>query len=172
MKRNINIHKQINAMDCGPACVKMIAEYYGIICSIELLREICYTSNKGTSLMNICRATKEIKIESYAVRINYDGLNRCNVLPCIAIWKGSHYVVIYKICKNIIYIADPAIGYIRYEKREFINNWTNKINGKTNSGICIIKKNKYNKILKCTQYTRDQKKKHYLSIKAMIYDDR
>ena len=44
-------------------------------------------------------------------------------LPCIVHWNQNHFVVIYKIRNDIIYISDPAIGLIKYSLKEFLKSW-------------------------------------------------
>lgn len=53
-------YKQLDAMDCGPSCLKMIAEYYGKKYSLEYLRKRCYINREGVSLQCISNAAEEI----------------------------------------------------------------------------------------------------------------
>ena len=48
-------YKQLDGMDCGPSCLRMIAKYYGKTFSVQQLREqsyICllYTSDAADEL--------------------------------------------------------------------------------------------------------------------------
>ena len=38
---NFPFHKQLDQMDCGAACIKMIADYYGVTISVDKIRELC-----------------------------------------------------------------------------------------------------------------------------------
>ena len=44
-------------------------------------------------------------------------------LPCIAFWKQKHFVVIYKLERNFVWIADPAYGKIKLSKEQFEKSW-------------------------------------------------
>lgn len=138
MPNKIKIIRQARAMDCGPICLKMIANYYGNKCSLNTLRKQCSINEKGTSLFSICKVAEALGMECYAVKINYYELDKRKVLPCIAIWKEKHYVIIEKIANKIISIVDPAVGYIKYPKKLFIMNWANRKRGNIKYGICII----------------------------------
>lgn len=43
-------------MDCGPACLRMIAKYYGKNYSLQTLREYSFLSREGVSLMGLSDA--------------------------------------------------------------------------------------------------------------------
>ena len=51
------IRKQYDAMDCGPTCLQMIAEYYGQYYSLQTLREKSYLVS--TELIN-CHGSKAV----------------------------------------------------------------------------------------------------------------
>ncbi len=38
----MNHTPQLDAMDCGPACLKMITDYHGRVVSLQKLREKCH----------------------------------------------------------------------------------------------------------------------------------
>ncbi|UVV75647.1 cysteine peptidase family C39 domain-containing protein [Bacteroides fragilis] len=40
-------------MDCGPACLKIIAQNYGKRFSLKYLRDRCYATREGVSLFDI-----------------------------------------------------------------------------------------------------------------------
>ena len=46
-------YKQLDKMDCGPACLRMIARFYGKSYSLQTLREHSYISREGVSLMGL-----------------------------------------------------------------------------------------------------------------------
>ena len=117
------LERQLDAMDCGPTCLKMIAKYYGRVYSLSSLRERCYLNREGVSLLGISEAAEDVGFRTLSARISYDGLAEEAPLPCIAHWQQRHFVVIYKIKNDKIYVADPAHGKIIYDKEEFLKNW-------------------------------------------------
>lgn len=110
-------------MDCGPACLRMIAKFYGKNLSGEYLREIANLSRGGTSLGGLADAAEAIGMSSLALSVDYQTLKDELPLPCIAHWRQRHYVVVYGFKKDKVRIADPAFGLIDYTEQEFIKGW-------------------------------------------------
>jgi ATP-binding cassette subfamily B protein len=114
--------KQQDQKDCGPTCLRMLARYYGRSYPIQKLRQICYTGRGGVSLLGLSEAAETIGFRTLGVKLTLDQLEETQ-LPCILHWRQNHFVVLYKIRKNIYYVADPAKGLIKYTKEEFKKNW-------------------------------------------------
>ncbi len=123
--RKFPFYKQLDAMDCGPTCLRMIAKHYGKSYSLQSLREKSFISREGVSLLGLDEAAETIGMRTLAVRIPYDKLDEVP-LPCIAHWKQRHFVVIHKLKKQRVYVADPAHGLLIYSKKEFIDRWGKK----------------------------------------------
>src|SRR6185369_11077672 len=49
-----------------------------------------------------------------------------------------HFVVLYKIKKGQVYIADPARGLLSYTKSEFKSHWISDVNDQHEEGIALI----------------------------------
>lgn len=47
-------------MDCGPVCLAMIAEHYGLHPDRDRLRQLCDLGKEGVSLLGISKAAEEI----------------------------------------------------------------------------------------------------------------
>lgn len=115
--------RQLGAMDCGPTCIKMIAKYYGRDFSVSFLREKCFITKLGVNLLGISEAAETIGLRTTGVKINYEGLLESKPFPCIIHWKNNHFVVLYKMSRNKVYISDPAMGLVSYNKQEFLESW-------------------------------------------------
>jgi len=124
MMNTFPIYKQYDSKDCGPTCLRMVAKFYGNLYSLAYLRDKCYVSKEGTSLLLLSEAANSIGLGSKGVRATFDYLEQDGVLPCIAHWDNNHFVVIYKIKKGVIYVADPAYGKIKYNKADFLAHWS------------------------------------------------
>ncbi len=122
-------------MDCGPSCLRMIAKHYGKVYSLEFLRERCYLTREGVSLAGISAAAKHIGLRTYGAKVNLKALQKEITLPCIAHWKQEHFVVVYKVKKNVICVADPAIGLVNYTYEEFLQHWASE---DQDTGIVLI----------------------------------
>ncbi|MGY0039346.1 cysteine peptidase family C39 domain-containing protein [Pedobacter sp. NJ-S-72] len=116
--------RQLDMMDCGPACLKMIAKYYGRYYSLQHLRDQCGLTKEGVSFLNLSHAAEEIGLRTLSLKCSMQDLLYKVPLPAIIHWDDSHFVVVYKVSsRGIIYVSDPAKGYIRYDTREFAAKW-------------------------------------------------
>ena len=131
-------YKQTEAKDCGPTCVKIIAKHYGKLINTQQLRTLSETTREGSSLLGLSDAVESIGFKSLGVKLTYKKLLEAP-LPCIAHWNKNHYVVVYKIKKNVVFISDPAHGLITYTKEEFISRWIgNNATEETEEGIILL----------------------------------
>ncbi len=125
-------------MDCGPACLRMIAKYHGKSYSLQTLRDRSYITREGVSLLGTSDAAESIGFRTMGVRLNLEKLAKEAPLPCIVHWKQQHFVVVYKIKKNNVYVADPAHGLIKYSRKEFLQGWAStKVDGEY-QGVCLL----------------------------------
>ena len=88
---------QMEAMDCGPASLKMIAKYYGKSYTMQTLRERCFITREGVSMQGISDAAERIGFRTLGVRLTFEQLANETLLPCILHWNQNHFVVCYKI---------------------------------------------------------------------------
>jgi ATP-binding cassette, subfamily B, bacterial len=130
--------KQLDAMDCGPTSLCMIAKYYGKTYTQQTLRERCYITREGVSMLGTSDAAESIGMRTMGVRISFDKLAEEAVLPCIAHWKQNHFIVVYKIKKDIVYVADPAHGLVKYTKQEFLSGWASTKKEGEDQGLCLL----------------------------------
>lgn len=122
-------------MDCGPTCLRMIAKYYGRSLSLQNLREKCSINNRGVSLLGISEAAEKINFRTMAAQITFDQLLKEAVFPAILHWNQNHFVVVYKVTKKKIFLADPSHGLIIYSIDEFLKRWKSSDN---NEGIVLF----------------------------------
>lgn len=148
-------YKQTEAKDCGPTCVKIIAKYYGKIINTQQLRTLSETTREGSSLMGLSDAVESIGFKSLGVKLTYIKLLEAP-LPCIVHWNKNHFVVVYKINKNTVYVSDPAHGLITYTKQEFITRWIgNNATDQTEEGIVLLVEP--TPLFYQTEYDKDEK---------------
>jgi ATP-binding cassette, subfamily B, bacterial len=126
-------------MDCGPTCLKMIAEHYGKVYSREYLRDKSNITREGVSFGGIAEAAENIGFESMAVRVDFATLTQEVPLPCIAHWRQRHFIAVYRIKHDIVYVADPAFGLTSYSKAEFLRGWLNSTTPKeAGEGLLLL----------------------------------
>ncbi len=138
--------KQLDSMDCGPSCLKMIAKHYGKNYSLQSLRSRSFITRSGVSMLGISNAAEDIGFRTLGYRLSWEQLRDEVPLPCIGHWNQRHFVVIYGIKKQrripcifnrtppeglksnrsrnyLIYVADPASGLLKYTEKEFLRCW-------------------------------------------------
>jgi len=131
-------YKQLDAMDCGPTCLRMVAKFYGKNFTIQTLRERSYLTREGVSLLGTSDAAESIGFRTMGVRLTFDKLKQEAPLPVIIHWKQRHFVVVYKIKRKKVYVSDPAHGLIKYSKEEFLKGWISTKNEGEEQGVCLL----------------------------------
>lgn len=116
--------RQFDAMDCGPACLKMISAYYGKNISLQHLRERSFISKEGVSLAGIYTAAESMgyrcMVLQMATTTDLDEMSLMTApLPCIIHWDQKHFVVLYKITEKYAWIADPGAGKVKIKIEKF-----------------------------------------------------
>ncbi|WP_417784624.1 peptidase domain-containing ABC transporter [Tenacibaculum sp.] len=138
MARKFPNYKQTEAKDCGPTCIKIIAKHYGKTINTQQLRKLSETTREGSSLLGLSEAVESIGFKSLGIKLAFNKLKEAP-FPCIVHWNKNHYVVLYKIKKDTVYISDPAHGLITFTKEEFIQHWIgNNADENTEEGIALL----------------------------------
>jgi len=131
-------YQQLDAMDCGPTCLRMVAKHYKRTIGLQKLREKTQIGKEGVNLLGISEAAESIGLRTKAVKIDTATLLREAKLPIILHWNQNHFVVLYKKKKNWVHIADPSRGLLRYAKEEFEQHWiSDRTNGKR-EGVALL----------------------------------
>jgi ATP-binding cassette, subfamily B, bacterial len=130
--------KQPDAMDCGPACLKMVAGFYQMNFSLESLRKKCYITREGVSFLGLSEAADSLGFRTLGVKITFEVLTENVPLPCIVHWRQRHFIVVYKISKGKIWVADPAAGLIKFNRDEFIRSWASTVVEGNQAGLVLI----------------------------------
>lgn len=136
--KSFPIYRQYDQMDCGPTCLRMIAKHYGRNYSVESLRQKSRISRDGVSLLGISEAAENIGFRTVGVKLNWQKLLEDGQLPCIVHWNQNHFVIVYRIKGDRVFVADPSKGKLLYSKSDFLHHWlSTKLNG-DNMGIALL----------------------------------
>ena len=149
MINSFPFYTQLDAMDCGPTCLRMIAKYYGRSYSLQNLRERSFITREGVSMLGISDAAESIGMHTQGVRITLEQLTEEVPLPCILHWNQNHFVVLYEIKKKRgwrvksamteeFYIADPAGKKYAMNREEFCRCWCSSKNAGKDMGIALL----------------------------------
>ena len=146
---------QLDRMDCGPTCLRMIAKYYGRSYTLQYLRERSFITREGVSMLGISDAAESIGFHTMGVKVSLEQLKNEIPLPCILHWNQNHFVVLYDIKKgglrNILnkdsvpsmmearfYIADPASTKVVFNEEEFKRCWISSRSGEKDTGTALL----------------------------------
>lgn len=124
-------------MDCGPACLKMIAAHHGKNFSIDYLRKKCFITKEGVSFLGLSEAADSAGFRTMGLKIPFEVLQEKITMPCIVHWRQKHFVVVYRIKKGKIHVADPATGLVTYTRDEFVKNWANTMVDGQPAGLAL-----------------------------------
>jgi len=134
--------KQYDSIDCGPACLKMVAAHFGKHYSFEFLREQCYLTKEGVSLLSINDAAEKIGFRTLMAFVDENIISDDAPLPCILHWNQNHFVVLYAVKRSLFsrgekkfIIGDPAHGIVRIDRETFDKLW---ISGKGGKGTVLF----------------------------------
>lgn len=138
MKKPFPFYKQPDSKDCGPTCLRIIAKYYGKLISLQDIRDLSETTRAGSNLFKLSDAAEAIGFKSLGVKFDFNKLREAP-LPLIVHWNKNHFVVVYNIKDDIVYISDPSYGLITYTKEEFIQRWIgNNATADSKEGIALL----------------------------------
>ena len=133
-----SFYKQHDSMDCGPTCLRMIAKHYGKTISLQDLRNKTQIGKEGVNLLGISEAAEAISFRTHALRVTYKTLTEDARLPAILHWKQNHFVILYKVRKEKLFVADPGSGLITFTPQEFKANWLSDKEHGEEEGVALL----------------------------------
>lgn len=131
---------QHDTMDCGPACLAMISQYYGKCHTLQFLRDNAYLTREGVSLVGLTDAANSIGFDSAALKVTIEELDKKEIYPSILYWNASHFVVLFSITHSLLnghrtfHIADPSVGLIDVTEENLRNSWV----GDDGKGVLFV----------------------------------
>ncbi|WP_217906549.1 peptidase domain-containing ABC transporter [Bordetella genomosp. 11] len=121
--RSITTVLQVEAAECGLACLSMIAGYYGHRVGLSELRRRNAISQKGGNFAGLVQIANQLRLASRAVRLELDSLGSLKT-PCILHWEFNHFVVLERVKSGVAYIHDPAHGFRKVSMAEVSRKFT------------------------------------------------
>jgi len=122
---------QMEATECGAACLTMILSYYGKWIPLEQIRADCGVSRDGANAKNVVLAARRYALEADGYRYSLERLQKEAVFPCIIYWNFNHFIVLNGFRGKKAYLSDPAKGKYTLTMDEFEAGY---------SGVCLIMK--------------------------------
>jgi len=135
----IRPHDQV---DCGIACLRMVAHHYGKDYSVHYLRKISHLTKLGASLGNLGNAAEQIGFKCLIGQLSLNYLVEKATLPCILFWDSNHFIVLFKVSKKIrkgksettFHVMDPGKGKVKLSEDTFKKYWL----GENTKGVALF----------------------------------
>ncbi len=120
---------QMEALECGAACLAMILAYYDKWVPLEQVRADCGVSRDGSNAKNVVQAARSYGLTAKGYRYEPEDLIKHGKFPCIIHWNFNHFVVLDGFRGNKAYLNDPAKGNYWVSMESFDKSFT---------GICLM----------------------------------
>ena len=120
---------QLEALECGAACLCMVMGYYNKWILLEQVRSDCGVSRDGSKASNLLKAARSYGFMARGFRYEPEALRENGVYPCIVHWNFNHFVVLNGFKGDKAYITDPAKGPYTVTMEQFDEAFT---------GVCLF----------------------------------
>ncbi|MBQ8913504.1 MAG: NHLP family bacteriocin export ABC transporter peptidase/permease/ATPase, partial [Lachnospiraceae bacterium] len=120
---------QMEALECGAACLTMVLAYYDKWIPLEQVRRDCGVSRDGSNAKYILKAARSYGLSASGYRYEPETLKEKGKFPCIIHWGFNHFVLLKGFKGDKAYLNDPAKGNTIVTMEEFDREFT---------GICLI----------------------------------
>ncbi|GCF06904.1 peptidase domain-containing ABC transporter [Dictyobacter arantiisoli] len=114
---------QMEAVECGAACLAMILSYYRRKTSVAEMREFCGVGRDGLNALELVKAARAFHLVARSISLAENDLSRVT-LPAIVHWEFNHFLIVEKWTPQIVQLLDPAIGRRRVTAEEFDRSFT------------------------------------------------
>ncbi len=115
---------QMEALECGAACLDMILAYYGKWIALEQMRLDCGVSRDGSNAMNVLKAARNYGLKADGYRLDADSIREQATFPCIIHWEYNHFVVLCGFKGNKACLNDPGRGTVYVPIEDFKKGYT------------------------------------------------
>lgn len=114
---------QMEAAECGAACLAMVLAHFGRAESLDEVRDRCGVSRDGVSAADIVAAARTFGLKARAFTRDVPELAELP-MPQILFWAFNHFVVLEGRRGRSFVINDPAAGRRTVGEGEFRRNFT------------------------------------------------
>ena len=121
--RKLPVMLQVEAAECGQACLAMVAAYHGQVHDMQGLRQKLAPSMKGATLKQLMAMAGHLGLATRPLRLELEALPQLR-LPCILHWEFNHFVVLKEVGPRGVVIHDPARGVCKLGLEEVSRAFT------------------------------------------------
>lgn len=115
---------QMQALECGAACLAMVLAYYEKWVALDMVRKDCSVSRDGSNAQNMLKAARNYGLNVQAYRFETNDIRQEGIFPCIIHWNFNHFVVLCGFSGKHAIINDPSRGVISISLEEFDRGFT------------------------------------------------
>ena len=123
LARNVPVVMQMEATECGAACLDMILAHYGRWVPLEEVRVNCGVSRDGSKAENICKAARSYGMNAQISPSSVQEIREEGAFPCIVSWKGKGFVVLRGFAGDKVYLNDPGRGAVKVSSEAFAQSF-------------------------------------------------
>ena len=107
--KHIPFVQQLQAAECGAACLAMVLSYYGREVRVNEIREAAGIGLDGIDALSLLRSAERYGLRGRGLKLGVDDLE---YLPkgSILHWEFNHFVVFERVTRGGAEIIDPAYG--------------------------------------------------------------
>ncbi|SIT93974.1 peptidase domain-containing ABC transporter [Pontibacter indicus] len=142
MHSKYKFYKQLDYMDCGPTCLRMVSAYYGKEYTLDYLRSISHITKNGVSFLGLSEASEKVGFRTLVGKLSYSQLKEEVPLPCILHWNQDHFVVLYDVKEKSLLrreeklvIGDPGHNLVEVDVETFKKCWVSTDDGR---GVALL----------------------------------
>jgi ATP-binding cassette subfamily B protein len=108
-QRPIPFVRQMEAADCGAACLASVLGYFGRQERLDELRTLTATGRDGVTARSLVEAARVNGLRAHGVQADVDELEQ---LPRASVlhWEFNHFVVFDRVTRRGVRVIDPAQG--------------------------------------------------------------
>jgi ATP-binding cassette subfamily B protein len=121
--RRIPHIQQMDASDCGAACLGMVLSYHGKVVRLDDIRQVLGADRDGATALAILEAARWYGLRGRGITLDVKDLD---YLPAGAIlhWEFRHFVVFERLGKGWVDVVDPGTGRRRVPLDQFSQSFT------------------------------------------------
>ncbi len=122
-RRRIPFVQQLDASDCGAACLAMVLAYHGKAVRLDDVRQILGISRDGVSALALLEGARWYGLRGRGVALEVEDVG---YLPAGSIlhWDFGHFMVFECLGASWVQLVDPALGRRRVPLEQFRRSFT------------------------------------------------
>ncbi len=111
--------------NCGPACLKAIADYNNMYFSLSHIEKLAGTDTSGTTFKQLEKAAEKMGFKADHQVVDLSLLVGMH-LPIVVHWNYNHFVIVYEFNEDLVKVSDPEVGLLAFTYENFLAHWLYK----------------------------------------------